>query len=318
MPAALQGTIIGSCILRCVLAAWLLFSPQLYGQTLYLHLAGSSNLELNQAVFKSLGEALTGTATVVPYRSGTPINTNNGDKHIIVTLGPAELNAVLNQVDDKMPVLALFVTQQQYQTLQHDQAPRVSAIFYDPPLLRQALLGTLIFPQAQRISLLTSPGYGGDLEKLRNRLVKRGLAMQAFPVDTIRNLVRTLDRALVYGDFLLGTPDPKIYNRATIKHILLTTYRQSRVLIGPGRAYVRAGALASTYTTIPDFAAQAADMIRTWQRTGKLPAAAFADRYAVDVNRQVARSLNIIVPPTDTLEKELKALEKQAASEVSP
>lgn len=318
MPAAFQATINGNRIGRWLLAVWLLLSPFVHAQSLYVHLAGSSNPELNEAVFKYLGNALNGTAVIVPYHNDIPVAGKPDVQNIIVTLGPAELSAVLSRSDSRVPVLALFVTQQQYQMLHHADAPPASAIFYDPPLLRQVLLGTLIFPQAQRISLLTSPTYTGDLEKLSRQLTKRGMTMQVFPVDSIDNLVPTLDRALAYGDFLLGTPDPKVYNRVTIKHILLTTYRQSRVLIGPGHAYVRAGALASTYTTIPDFAAQAADTIRTWAKNGKLPAPAFADRYSVDVNRQVARSLNIIVPPTDTLETELKALEKQAASEVSP
>lgn len=318
MPAAFQATINRNRIGRWLLVVWLLLSPLVHAQTLYVHLAGSSNAELNQAVFKYLGDALNNTAVIVPYRSDVPIVSKADVRNLVVTLGPAELSAVLSRDDSQVPVLALFVTQQQYQILHHEDRPQTSAIFYDPPLFRQVLLGTLIFPQAQRISLLTSPTYSGDLEKLRHQLDNRGMTMQVFPVDSIDNLVPTLDRALAYGDFLLGTPDPKVYNRVTIKHILLTTYRQSRVLIGPGHAYVRAGALASTYTTIPDFAAQAADTIRTWAKTGKLPAPAFADRYAIDVNRQVARSLNIIVPPTDTLETELKALEKQAASEVSP
>ena len=109
-----------------------------------------------------------------------------------------------------------------------------------------------------------------------------------------------------------------VYNRATIKHILLTTYRQGRVLIGPSRAYVRAGALASTYTPIDDFAREAATLIRHWLENGVWPAPRYPEHFNIVVNRQVARSLNILVPKTDILESQLRALEAPPASEVSP
>ena len=43
-------------------------------------------------------------------------------------------------------------------------------------------------------------------------------------------------------------------------------------------------------------AKQTADYLRAFFETGKLPAPAYPDEYRVEVNQQVARSLNIPLP----------------------
>jgi len=297
-----------------VLALFLSSQPLFAAPRLVIHLAGSSNPQLNDAVLHDLRNLLGSPAEVVPYHPGDAISDSGSGRHLILTLGPTQFgqaNASLPPAH--IPVLALFITRRQYRDTASSHPS--SAIYYEPPLERQILLGSLIFPQTTRVAVLSSPDYHRDYSGLSRRLEKQGLSLQVFPVDNAGDLISTLDRALSYGQFLVGTPDPMIYNRSTIKHILLTTYRRGRVLIGPTQAYVRAGALASTYTSISDFVREAVKAIHRWQNTGKLPPPAYSQRFSILVNRQVARSLNILVPSRAELEKRLHALEQQSSTE---
>src|SRR5690554_6779670 len=103
------------------------------------------------------------------------------------------------------------------------------------------------------------------------------LAGRASIVTSDDQLIPSLNRALTYGDFVLAGLDDKIYNPRNIKHILLTAYRRNRILIGASQAYVKAGALASSYAPFTTMAEPTADYLRAFFETGKLPAPAFPD-----------------------------------------
>lgn len=298
--------------------ALLLLAQQLHAAPkLVIHIVGSHNPELNDAVVRELRAELGRDVSVKPFSPGQMLKTTHGVKQLILTLGPAQFNDTSDSpLPARIPIVALFITRRQY--MQMASGHSSTAIYYEPPLERQALLGILIFPQTSRISILSSPDYHRDYGQLGKTLLERGVTLQQFSVDNGDRLITTLDRALAFGDFLLGTPDPLIYNRSTIKHILLTTYRQGRVLIGPTQSYVGAGALASTYTTVADFVRQAVAAVSVWQKTGKMPSPAFAHRFHVIVNRQVAQSLNILVPSNDDLERKLRALEQKSSAEDKP
>ncbi|MBC7183743.1 MAG: ABC transporter substrate-binding protein, partial [Marinobacter sp.] len=112
-------------------------------------------------------------------------------------------------------------------------------------------------------------------------------------------------RALDYGDFLLAAPDSAIYNPRTIKHILLTAYRRNKIVIGPTQAYVKAGALASSYAPFPEMARVASEFVATYFATGRLPPPAYPDEYKVEINKQVARSLNIPLPDREDIARKV-------------
>lgn len=95
---------------------------------------------------------------------------------------------------------------------------------------------------------------------------------------------------------LLAVDDFLLYNRDTIRSILLTTYRHGKVVIGPSQAFVNAGSLASCYTTMEQFLRQLHGSVEFWLRSGSLPAPAHGTHYRIAINRQVATSLGLDIP----------------------
>ncbi|MGM0450388.1 MAG: hypothetical protein ACQERE_06155 [Pseudomonadota bacterium] len=226
---------------------------------------------------------------------------------LVVTLNRATLSEIRAN-RPKQPVLSLFTGSRAIESIITDQ-DRFSALYPDPPLLRQARLGRLIIPRANAVAILASPEEAGRYSELRDQLREIGLESRVFVISSQDELIRHLARALSYGDFLLGTPDPRIFNRQTVKPLLLTSYRSNRLVVGPSRAFVNAGSVASTYTRVEDQIREAGSMIRHWLDHRELVSPRHPKDYSVAVNEQVARSMDLLVPPESELRKTLRRLE---------
>ncbi|MGM0569079.1 ABC transporter substrate-binding protein [Marinobacter sp.] len=279
-----------------------------------VYLQGSGNPTFNLRFTELLEEQL-GPDTEV--RAFSSLSTFEGPPGPVITLGQEALTQVL-EAGTQRQVLALLTGSDTLAGLAENADTRISSVYYDPPLLRQALIGRVVLPQASRMALLARPDQASRYEPLISELERYGIEARVFLVSGDDALIPTLSRALSYGDFLLATPDDVIYNPRTIKHILLTTYRRNRLVIGPSHAFVRAGVLASSYVPLPDYAAEAAHYVREWQRTGILPEPSYPDSFGVEINRQVARSLNLPLPERDQIVEEVRALLRQASGEARP
>lgn len=277
-------------------------SPAIPSYSTSLLIAGSGNTAFNTR-FTALLEARLGPdVEVLPY---TPELSKARPGTLVLALGPQAMSRVQNQ-QPRPPTLALMMTEDQFSGYRNRQGAPLSALYHNPPLLHQAILGQLILPQSTRVALLVQPGQEAAFDNLFEELADYGLQARAFIVEGDDSLIATLSRALSYGDFLLAQPDSVIYNPRTIKHILLTAYRRNRIVIGPNRAFVNAGALASTYTPISTVIDEAIAALQAYKATGQLPPPAYPDTLEVEVNRQVARSLNIPLPDTAYLTERLK------------
>ncbi|MDX1634556.1 MAG: ABC transporter substrate-binding protein [Marinobacter sp.] len=272
-----------------------------------LLIAGSGNAAFNARFTTLLKERLGREVEILPY---SPELSRARPDTPVIALGPQALSRVQDQ-QPRPPTLALMVTEDQFEGYQSRQGAALSAVYHNPPLLQQALLGKLILPQSTRVALLVQPGEEASFDDLIKALADFGLQARVFIVAGDDSLIATLSRALSYGDFLLAQPDTVIYNPRTIKHILLTAYRRNRIVIGPNQAFVNAGALASIYTPISTVIDETVAALQAYKATGELPPPAYPSALDVQVNQQVARSLNIPLPDTSYLTERLNETFRQ-------
>ncbi len=266
--------------------------------------AGSANTAFNTHFINLLNRELGDTLAIDTYTEDRSLARPDA---LVITLG----STALSQVQQQRPrpsTLALMISEDQFSGYQDRPGADSSAIYNNLPLLQQALLGHLILPPATHIALLARPGTEAAYDSLIQSLAQFSLEARVFNVDSNDALIATLTRALGYGDFLLATPDEMIFNPRTIKHILLTAYRRNRIVIGPNRAFVGAGALASTFIPLPAVVAGVGEQIAAYRATGSLLPPSYPQDFAVEINAQVARSLNIPLPDPDILEARLKEL----------
>jgi ABC-type uncharacterized transport system substrate-binding protein len=116
-------------------------------------------------------------------------------------------------------------------------------------------------------------------------------------------LFSTLDDLLDSCDVLLAVPDSMIYSNLTIRNIILSSYRSHIPLIGLSQAYVNAGAVGAVYAAQKQITDQVAEVILSFQRNGKLPEPQYTRDFTISLNPEVARSLGIGLPQTETVRK---------------
>ena len=273
----------------------LVFMMSAYGQETQnrlVYVVGSGNTALDQHVQNLLTDQLKSDITLTPIsQDQIPMIKNTP----IIAIGPAAFSRV-RQANRSIPVLAMLVNKSFIDVFAARNPGQISGVLYDVPLLRQALTGKAILPQANTVAILATTASVELYEPLIDELPAHGISARVFIVDNEDELIPSLVRALRYGDFLLAAPDDAIYNPRTIKHILLTAYRRNKIVIGPSQAYVKAGSLASSYAPFAEMAALGANMIEQYFAAGELPAPSYPQIYRVEVNDQVARSMNIPLP----------------------
>jgi ABC-type uncharacterized transport system substrate-binding protein len=273
-----------------------------------VYLATSGRPALDNQVNELLSEQLGPNAIIRPFEAG---RTSQDPDTPVVTIGSEALSKV-RQESRHVPVISLLAKPTLLDSWANRPDTNVTGIYRGAPLFYQALAGKIILPHSTHVAMLATPDSAVLYEELIDRLPDFGMQGRLFLVSDSDDLIRTLKRALQYGDFLLAAPDSDIYNPRTIKHILLTAYRRNRIVIGPDQAYVSAGSLAAVYAPLEGMVSKAAGYIRALEQGQSLPPADYADRFAVRVNRQVAQSLNILVPDDKRIIEDLQERTKHS------
>ena len=189
------------------------------------------------------------------------------------------------------PALAMRVSRvQAEQRLGKSRPAFLTLLWSDPPLGRQLRLARNLLPQAQRIGVLYGEHSGFLLEELRHAARPLGLEIIAQNWPDLRDS-RPLQHLLGNSDVLLGLDDPDLYNSKTAKNLLLSSYARQMALIGPNAGFVRAGALASTYSDQDDWLAVLDQLLD--QPPARWPRSLYPARFGVSGNQQVARALGL-------------------------
>lgn len=167
---------------------------------------------------------------------------------------------------------------------------RLSLLWSDPPLDRQLRLIQSILPQARRVGVLYDSHSKFLLKELRQAAQPLGLEIVAERWDNTSDN-RPLQTLLKNSDVLLGLDDNDLYNPKTAKNLLLSSYARQLALIGPNAGFVKAGALASTYSDQNDWLAILDALLN--RSPASWPRALYPQQFKVLSNPQVARSLGI-------------------------
>jgi hypothetical protein len=197
--------------------------------------------------------------------------------------------------------LALRVSRvQAEQRLGKSRPGFLSLLWSDPPLERQLRLARYLLPEARRIGVLYGEHSRFLLDELRQAAQSLGLEVIAQDWPDLRDS-RPLQHLLNNSDVLLGLDDPELYNSKSAKNVLLSSYGRQMALIGPNAGFVRAGALASTYSDQDDWLAVLDQLLE--QPPARWPRSLYPMHFGVSGNQQVARALGL-----DTIDPHAAAL----------
>lgn len=90
---------------------------------------------------------------------------------------------------------------------------------------------------------------------------------------------------------LLALPDRYIYNRHSLKNIIISTYRSDRPIFGFSKNMVKGGAVISHYSDVNDIVKQSIEIMKNIDRDR---IRIYSDFTKIEVNKAVVRSLDVI------------------------
>lgn len=233
---------------------------------------------------------------------------------IIITLGSSAADKIYEKNINK-PILSTLIPQQTFNAITSNRNSNKepwSALLIDQPIKRQLLLIKHLFGQQQAIGTILGP-YSAPMETeltQQSRNLKQTLVIEK--ILGTEELIFSLNKLSNNSGVLLAIPDPVAFNRNTIRSILLTTYRQRIPVIGFSQSYVKAGAIASLYTDIPQIAEQTADLAQQFIATGKFNKKFYYPiEFNIVYNTMVANSLKLDLPDTESVIKLIKIDEQK-------
>ncbi len=215
---------------------------------------------------------------------------------LTVAVGGRAVRAVSEpESDHQGAVIALMVPRASLTTSPRDSAHH-SAVVYDPPPDRYMAFVKRLLPAAKRIGVIV-PADSDSLQGYSAAAAHAGLTLVTEPVKVQEDVPRALQNLLPTVDGLLLAADPVAVNERTARLILMASYRHKVPVIGYSKGLARAGAVGALIAGPEEIGRLGGLLARQWSPDGDaLPAFRYAERFQIDFNRPVARSLGVTIP----------------------
>jgi len=274
-----------------IIFLYLFFMPSVWaGGSLVLVL--SDNAAPYKEFTSSFNEAMQNSSWKI-----TPALSGRGDfgppPNLIVTVGIDAFRETLPRAGNT-PVIATMIGRQIYQKILAESGRprgRSTAIYIEQPYSRQAAFIRHLLPGKKRAGVLVSSDGRSELSVIRQAFLNSGMSLDTEDSETDESLLPAANTLFDRVDFLLATPDAKIYKRDQIKTLLLTSYRHQKPVIAFSSAFVTAGAVAAIFSSPKQIARQSAQMVI--DHGSNLVAPEYPDQFSIAINRNVADALNL-------------------------
>ena len=225
------------------------------------------------------------------------------DHSLILTVGNRAATHI-NEFQTRNPVIHTFITREFYKNVAEPGCKNECyGVYLDQPFERYLKFIHTIFKKEKSIIL--------PVNKISVTYNKQA-AQYKIPVKQIvisneDNISKRLSRELKSNNVLLALPNPDIYNRSSAKAIILTTYHKNIPIIAYSKSFANAGAIASLYSSINDVATMSAELSTNLLNNIKIkPGGYYPASYSIELNENVARSLNIELPTHQQLYEALQ------------
>lgn len=244
----------------------------------------------------------------VHYLSGSGANWKPAEPtSLVVAIGVDAATAAIQNAEPGTAVLCVLIPRTAYETLSSVKKDnrKISAIYLDTAPQRQLELIRMLLPQARNVGVVLGNVSLRDKDILKSAARDRGLTLQYDFAQRDSELYPTLKSVLAESDVFLAVPDPVVINAATAQNVLITAFRSQVPVIGYSASYVKAGALASVYSTPNQIGLEAGQIIKALQRTNTLPTPKYPRYFSVGVNASLMRTMGLPAADEQALEQRL-------------
>jgi len=235
-------------------------------------------------------------------------------KHSLLIAVGTQTTKTLLETNITTPILSALIPRHISISLQSrfPHKKNWSRILIDQPLDRQFHLITALLGTNKKSGILLGP-YTKDLT---STLQKSAIeTSQRITIEEIKNtdeLTSSLKALSNKSNVLLTLPDPIIYNKSTIRGILLLAYRNKLPIIGFSQAYVKAGAIAAVYSKPEQISKQIGNISNLFFINKNFSQKEYyPEEFSVALNKKIARSLGIKLATNESITQQIKKAEKR-------
>ncbi len=292
----------GSLNFTALLLVWLLCWPLSgsAGSHEILIIKSSENRIFSQTIESLINRSSSRSSYhIVTLSELQQLPVDSQDFKIAVTMGMAAARYARQQYAEK-PVLHSFITAAQYQA--ESRLPGHVSVLLDQPLSRYLLLITALADKPV-VGILHAAQRAISAEQQLQLEQKYQLQLVQYLLGANENPIKAARSLLEEVDLLLALPDTKIYNRQSLKGILLTSYRQRKPVITYSPAQVKSGALGAIFSTPQQIGWQLAEVLDQMYKkpVSSLEPFQYARYYDIKINRRVAESLELEIGTRESL-----------------
>ncbi len=231
----------------------------------------------------------------------------------IITLGITAADYAHNNAAGT-PAIHSYITEFQYlnniNTLQHSE--NQTSIFLNQPLQRYLHFIKLLLG-ANKVGIMRSKNNIASHEKVIEFSKNPGVELEQVLFEKGENPLHKIKDLLKRNDVLLSSPNPNIYNRHTLKGILLSAYRQNKPVISYSPSHVKSGALAAIFSSPENIGHQISDVLNHSLEDINFRPENFyyAAEFDIQINQRVAKSLNLKLADEEQVLINLRSESKQ-------
>lgn len=227
---------------------------------------------------------------------------------IIITVGAVAFHQVLKSRAPHALILATYISKNTYLEVLEvykKDSPSVTAIFTEIPLGKQIQLAKTLLPQVTHLTTLLSKQSQRHETTIRESARENNIEASVHVFENRVSLNKLFESGVLKPTFILSHSDPKIFNTRSLTHILLKGYRNNISVIGPNKRSVSAGSLASIYFPDKELARASLTIILDFNDRGITPTPKNLTSFDFVINKNVAKSMNISIPPNNVIRKAL-------------
>ena len=244
----------------------------------------------------------------VQYLTGNVANWQLEEQtNLVVTIGVDAAIAAIQHTEPSTTILCVLIPRNAFEAISGGKKDnrKISAIYLDTPPYRQLELIRLLLPKARNVGAVLGNVSIRDKETLNAAARDRGLTLLTDHAQRDSELYPILKSVLTNTDVFLAIPDPVVINASTAQNVLITAFRSQVPVIGFSANYVKAGALASVYSSPKQIGTEAGQLIKNQQRTNNLPAPKYPRYFSVGVNTSLMRTMGLPAVDEQALEQRL-------------
>lgn len=269
----------------------------------------SENSYFNQTIQTLINQTDKSANISVLNLESSPENLDSlKDSELIIALGASATQAIRSVYPDKL-LISAYLTEEQFKKLKL-QGKRHLSVLLDQPLTRYLAFSHLIL-DAKAVGIVNY--VETKLNRKQRRLLKQlDVKLKQYQLERPQQLLTRIRQLIEKNGTLLMLPDQTIYNRDTLKGVLLTTYRSRTPVISYSPAHVKSGALASIYSSPADIGKHLGELLNEYLLRKTIPenSIEYARYYSVKFNQRVAHALGLLVPDNQKLRARLDEVMK--------